>query len=168
MIISLIVAFTENGVIGFEGDMPWKLSADLKRFKRLTMGHHLVMGRNTYESIGRLLPGRTTIIMTRNANYSVEGALIAGDLPQALALAKAAGDDEVFVVGGGQVYQHALPHAQRIYATRIHTQLSGDTFFPEVDWERWQLTGSTTHPADSKNDYAYSFEDYQRKVQNDA
>lgn len=166
MIVSLIVAFTENGVIGFEGDMPWKLSADLKRFKRLTMGHHLIMGRNTYESIGRLLPGRTTIIMTRNAEYFAEGALIAGDLQQALALAKEAGDEEAFVVGGGQVYQHALPQAQRIYATRIHTELSGDTFFPEVDWGQWQLIESTKHPPDSKNEYAYSFEDYERKALN--
>ncbi len=166
MIVSLIVAFTENRVIGFEGDMPWKLSADLKRFKRLTMGHHLIMGRNTYESIGRLLPGRTTIIMTRNTKYSVEGALIASDFEQALAFAKAAGDDEVFVVGGGQVYQHALPLAQRIYATRIHTQLSGDTFFPDVDWEQWKLQDTTTHQPDSKNEYAYSFEDYERKAPN--
>ena len=168
MQLKMILAMDLDGCIGKANGLPWRLRSDMLRFKRLTMGHHLIMGRNTYESIGRLLPGRTTIIMTRNANYSVEGALIAGDLPQALAVAKAAGDDEVFVVGGGQVYQHALPHAQRIYATRIHTQLSGDTFFPEVDWGRWQLTESTTHPADSKNDYAYSFEDYQRKVQNDA
>ncbi|MDG2013124.1 MAG: dihydrofolate reductase [Pirellulaceae bacterium] len=163
MTISLIVAFSENSVIGFEGDMPWRLSADLKRFKRLTMGHPMIMGRNTYESIGRLLPGRTTIILTRNGQYEVPGALLASDLEQALELASA--DEEIFVVGGGQVYQHALPLADRIYATRIHVELPGDTHFPKIDWEQWKLVESTAHESDEKNQYPFTFENYVRKTE---
>ena len=162
MTVSLIVAFSENGVIGFEGDMPWKLSADLKRFKRLTMGHPMIMGRNTYESIGRLLPGRTTIILTRNDQYQVPGALLAKNLEHAMEFASA--DQEIFVVGGGQVYQHALPLAERIYATRIHVALQGDTYFPDMNWEQWELVESTAHAADEKNQYPFTFENYVRKT----
>ena len=162
MTVSLIVAFSENGVIGFEGDMPWRLSADLKRFKRLTMGHPMIMGRNTYESIGRLLPGRTTIILTRNDQYQVPGAVLAKNLEQAMELASA--DQEIFVVGGGQVYQHALPLADRIYATRIHVELQGDTHFPDTNWEQWELVESTAHAADEKNQYPFTFENYVRKI----
>ena len=160
MIVSLIVAMSENGVIGRDGDMPWHLSDDLRRFKRITMGHHLVMGRKTFDSIGRLLPGRTTIIMTRNSDYQVAGALIAADLSAALALA--AGDDEVFIVGGGEIYRTALPAVQRIYLTRVHTTVDGDTTFPQVNWDDWQLVSSESHTCDDRNDYDYTFQVYDR------
>ncbi|MGI9517101.1 MAG: dihydrofolate reductase [Pirellulaceae bacterium] len=165
MIVSLIVAMSENGVIGRDGDMPWRLSDDLRRFKRITMGHHLIMGRKTFDSIGRLLPGRTTIIMTRNVDYQVEGALIARDFASALALA--AGDDEVFVVGGGEIYRTALPAVQRIYLTRVHTTLEGDTTFPEIDWDNWQRVSRESHSCDDRNNYDYTFEVYDRLANHD-
>lgn len=165
MTVSLIVAMSENGVIGHEGDMPWRMSEDLKRFKRLTMGHHLIMGRTTWESIGRVLPGRTTIILTRNADYRVEDALMARDLDHALELA--AGDDEVFVIGGGEVYRFALPYVTKMYVTRVHAELQGDTLFPDVDWDQWSVDSSTMRMADEKNQYNYSFEDYERKSRPD-
>ncbi len=160
MIVSLIVAMSENGVIGRDGDMPWHLSDDLRRFKRITMGHHLIMGRKTFESIGKLLPGRTTIILTRNPDFRLDGALVAGDFPAALALA--AGDDEVFVVGGGEIYRTALPAVHRIYLTRVHATPDGDTTFPEISWEDWQRVSSESHSCNDRNNYDYTFEVYDR------
>ena len=160
--LSLIVAMSENSVIGRDGDMPWRLSADLRRFKQLTMGHPLIMGRRTFESIGRLLPGRSTIILTRNADYQVPGALMAADLDAALTLAD--DEQEVFIVGGGEVYRLALPRVDRLYVTRVHIELPGDTTFPEVDWDAWSVTRSCRHPADERNQYAYTFYEYQRNA----
>ena len=160
MKVSLIVAITDNGVIGHEGGMPWRMSDDLKRFKRLTMDHHLIMGRNTYESIGRLLPGRTTIILTRNADYQVAGALMARDLDHALELA--AGDDEVFVIGGAEVYRFAMPYVSKMYVTRIHATVKGDTVFPAIDWDEWSMEASTMWVADEKNEFDYTFEEYEK------
>src|SRR5690606_19924820 len=129
---------SENRVIGRDGDMPWRLSSDLKRFKQLTMGHAIVMGRKTYESIGRLLPGRTTIILSRQAGYQVEGAIVVTDLQQATTAAHPE-TDELFVIGGGQIYETALPVATTIHLTQVLTQIpDGDTWFPEVDWSQWQ------------------------------
>ena len=162
MSLSIIVAMSENRTIGRDGDMPWRLSADLRRFKRLTMGHSMIMGRKTYESIGRLLPGRTTIIITRQTNYEVPGAIIAHDLPQAIEAAQ--NDSEIFVVGGGEIYRLALPQTNRIYLTRVHTQLDGDTQFPEVDFERWECIESEFVVADEKNDYDTTFEILQRRT----
>jgi dihydrofolate reductase len=161
MTVSLIVALSENGVIGRDGDMPWHLSADLRRFKRLTMGHHLIMGRRTFESIGRLLPGRTTVILTRNPDYRVNGARMASRLDEALEAA--CGDEEVFIVGGGEIYRAALPCATRLYVTRVHAILPGDTTFPEIDNNMWQLEESVRHAADERNDYDYSFQVYTRR-----
>ncbi len=160
MTISLIVAASENGIIGRDGDMPWHLSADLKRFKRLTMNHHMIMGRKTYQAIGRLLPGRTTIIVTRQQDLQVDGALIANSLTQAFEIAK--NDDQIFVVGGGEIYRQALPYADKIFLTRVHTTLDGDTSFPKIDWQAWQLVHSETHASDDRNDFPVTFEDYQR------
>lgn len=160
--ISLIVAMSENNVIGRDGDMPWHISDDLKRFKRLTMGHHMIMGRKTYDAIGRLLPGRTTIILTKQSDLKVSSALIANDFDQAVELA---GDDsEIFVVGGGEVYRIALPKAETLYVTRIHTTIDGDTTFPNVDWDAWQLIDSDPHPAGGKNEFDFTFETYQRHL----
>ena len=158
--VSLIVAMTENNVIGLHGDMPWRLSNDLRRFKRITMGHHMLMGRKTFDSIGQALPGRTTVVISRSATYDDPNIRVARSLEQAIELA--AGDDEIFVTGGAQIYGIALPIADRIHLTRIHVELEGDTFFPDVDWTEWQLTDEQRNRADEKNDYDHSFLTFER------
>ncbi|RCS40781.1 dihydrofolate reductase [Bremerella cremea] len=161
MRISLIVAASQDWVIGREGDMPWRLSHDLKRFKSLTMGHPMIMGRKTYESIGRLLPGRTTIIVTRDPNYAVEGAVIAHNVADAIAACHAA--DEAFVVGGAEIYQALLPKVTRLYLTKVQALIpDGDTHFPVLNFAEWELESSEEIPADEKNQYATSFEVWDR------
>ncbi|MDP6959532.1 MAG: dihydrofolate reductase, partial [Planctomycetota bacterium] len=139
----------QNRVIGRANGLPWKLSGDLKRFKSITMGHHIVMGRKTYESIGRLLPGRTTVIVSRQEGYGVEGAVVVSSLEEAIALS-----DDLFVIGGGQIYAQALSLAERIYLTRVAAEVEGDTYFPEVDWSGWRRVDEESHSADEKNDHA--------------
>jgi dihydrofolate reductase len=139
MIISLIVAMDERGGIGLNNRVPWHIPADLKRFKALTMGHHLVVGRKTYESIGRALPGRTMIIITRSVDYRAEGCLVVSSLPGALRLAKERGETEAFIGGGGSIYAQALPQADRIYLTRVHTEVEADVFFPQWDEKDWRI-----------------------------
>ncbi len=160
MRVSLIVAMAENGVIGRRGDLPWRLSADLRRFKRLTMGHHIVMGRRTFESIGRLLPGRTSIVISRQADYDPGAALLAGTLDEALDMA--AGDEEVFVIGGAEIYRLVLPRVRRMYVTAVHADLEGDTTFPVYDPRDWRLIEDERHAADEKNQFDYSFRVYDR------
>ena len=133
--VSLIVAMAKNRVIGANGGLPWHLSSDLKRFKALTMGHHILMGRKTFESIGRLLPGRTSVVISRNPALRFDGAVMANSLQQALAAS--AGDSEAFVIGGEQVFREALPVADRILLTEIHRDFEGDTWFPEIDPKDW-------------------------------
>ena len=160
MKLSVIVAVAENHVIGREGALPWHLRADLQRFKRITIGHHLIMGRSTYESIGRLLPGRTTIILSRQDGYAVEGALVASSLADACQLASQ--DSEAFVVGGSSVYAAALPLAERLYLTRVLAHVDGDVHLPELDLQQWQLLESELQEADEQNDHACRFEIHQR------
>ena len=163
--LSLIVAMTENGVIGRDGDMPWRLSADLRRFKQITMGHHMLMGRKTFDSIGRVLPGRTTVVISRSANYDDPNVRVARSLDEALEIS--ADDEEVFVVGGAQIYSLALPKVDRLYLTRIHCDLEGDTHFPDVDWDAWKLIDEQRCEADEKNDHNYSFLTYERGEHHD-
>ncbi len=146
---------SENRVIGRDGGLPWRLSADLRRFKRLTMGHHIIMGRKTFQAIGRLLPGRTSVVLTRRADFHADGVVVAHDIEEAKNLS--AGDDEVFVVGGGEIYRDALPSVDRIYMTLVHASIVGDTFFPEFRPVEWQMVEQTRHAADEKNEYEYSF-----------
>ena len=160
MAISIIVAISQNGVIGREMDLPWHISADLKRFKALTMGHHIVMGRKTYESIGRLLPGRTTVIITRQADYQIPGAVVVNSVEQAFAVA--ADDHESFIVGGSQIYNLALPQVDTLYITRVHADIEGDTRLDTIDWSEWECESSERHLADEANDHEYSFEIYRR------
>jgi len=161
MRLSLIVAMSENRVIGRRGQLPWRLSADLRRFKQLTMGHHLIMGRKTWESIGRPLPGRTSLVISRQPDYQADGAEVVPDLPQAIL--RAAGDDEAFVIGGGEIYQQALPLVSRAYLTMIHASVEGDTRFPELEADGWRvLEQSPIQSADEKNDHDYSFLIYER------
>jgi dihydrofolate reductase len=137
--VTIVAAVARNGVIGADGGLPWQLPGDLRRFKELTLGHVLVMGRRTYESIGRPLPGRTTVVVTRDPGWDAGHAevLVARSVPEALDAA-AAIDGEVFVVGGAQVYAAALPLADRLELTWVDGEPAGDTHFPEVDWGRWQ------------------------------
>ena len=159
--IAMIVAASENDVIGNDGDMPWQLSADLKRFKKLTMGHTIIMGRKTYDSIGRLLPGRTTVILTRQTDYSVEGAIVVHSLENALAAAK--DDTTQFIVGGSEIYRLALPMVSVLHLTRVHASIEGDTRLPEIDWSQWEQQAVQRFEADERNSHPYSFCDYFRR-----
>lgn len=160
--LALIVAMTENRVIGRDGDMPWRLSNDLRRFKRITMGHHIIMGRRTFDSIGRALPGRTSVVLSRSAVYDDPAVIVVRDFEQALTVS--ACDDEPFITGGSRVFERAMPLVQRIYLTRIHADITGDTYFPEVDWSDWRLTSEQRFPADAKNSFDHSFLTYERRA----
>jgi dihydrofolate reductase len=164
MRISIIVAVSEKGVIGRGGELPWRLSADLRRFKQITMGHTIIMGRRTWESIGRPLPGRKTIVVTRNAGYRTDFSevLTAESVEDALQKTAQGQDDEAFIVGGAELYRTALPQADRLYFTRVNAKVEGDSFFPDVAWNEWQLIESEQHAADDKNEYPFSFEVYER------
>jgi dihydrofolate reductase len=150
--LSLIVAFAKNQVIGVNNTLPWHLPEDLKRFRALTTGHHIIMGRKTYESLGRLLPGRTTIIVTRNKQYKVEGALIAHSLKAAFILAS--GDTEPFVIGGAELYQEGLKLATKLYITKVIAEFDGDAFFPEINESEWKLVEKKDHIAASGLEYS--------------
>lgn len=166
MKLSILVALAENGVIGRDGELPWHLSADLQRFKRLTMGHCIIMGRRTFDSIGRALPGRVSIVITRDPSRvaSMDSVLAATDLKEALRLAASTemSTAEAFVIGGEEIYRLALPRADRLYLTRVCAEVVGDTHFPKVDWQRWNLASSESHEADEKNDFPCSFEVFER------
>lgn len=155
MRVSLIAAVAENGVIGRDNTLPWRLPADLRHFRRLTLGHPVLLGRRNYESIGRPLPGRTNIVLTRRRGYTAPGCTVVHSLADALAAA--AGTDELFVAGGAEIYAQALERAQRFYLTRVHAEVPGDTRFPEVDWSRWRETARERHEPDAEHAYSYSF-----------
>jgi dihydrofolate reductase len=163
MAVSMIVAVSSNGVIGRDGGLPWYLPADLKHFKRTTMGHHLIIGRRTWEELGKPLPGRTMVIVTRSRQFAPDGATVVGSLEQALELTAA--DDEPFIGGGAQIYRLALARdlVDRIYLTRIHAEVEGDTFLPEIDFDDWKLVSEENHEADEKNEFDYSFLVYDRR-----
>ena len=155
MKISIIVAMAANGVIGNDNELPWHLPADLKHFKQTTMGKPILMGRKTWESIGRPLPGRTNIVITRDSAYSATGCIVVNSIEAALA---AAGEqDEVMVIGGAELYRQVLPCADTIYLTRIHASFDGDTRFPEISDTEWQQLERVDHEADEKNLQDYSF-----------
>ena len=159
--ISLIVAVSENNVIGSGGELPWRLSDDLKRFKAVTMGKPIVMGRKTYESIGRPLPGRQNIVITGQAGFDAPGCDVVDSKEAALAAARDAG--EAMVIGGSQVYALFLPDAGRLYLTRVHAEIEGDTHFPDVASDDWRLVADEAHQADERNEYDYSFRTYERR-----
>lgn len=157
MIVSLIVAVDEEWGIGKQNHLPWKLSADLKMFKKLTLGHHIIMGRKTYESVGKPLPGRISLVVSRNPLYQAPGCLVVSSLAQALQFARQAGEKEVFIAGGGELYRQAIGLANRIYLTNVHGISNADVFFPAIDRTEWIEKESTFHPADEKNQYAFTF-----------
>jgi dihydrofolate reductase len=163
MILSCIAAVADNGVIGRGNGLPWRLSADLKRFKQLTTGHTLIMGRKTFESIGKPLPNRTSIVLTRDRGYRAPGAIVVHDLNEALERCK--GEQEVFVIGGAAVFREALPRVTRLYLTRVHADIEGDVHFPEVNLEAWERLEQVSLPADEKNNYPTTYEVYVRRHQ---
>ena len=156
--INLIAAVSKNWVIGNNNSLIWKLPADLRRFKEITSGHPVIMGRKTYESIGRPLPNRRNIIITRDENYTVSGCEITHSLTDALDLVK---DSEVFIIGGGEIYQQSMSIADRIYLTVVHEDFNGDTYFPEIG-DEWIKVKREDHQPDEKNQYKYSFIDYEK------
>jgi len=157
---AFVVAMDENGLIGRDNDLPWRLSADLQYFRRITMGKPILMGRHTHESIGRPLPGRQNIVVSSLSEYQAPGCDVVHSIEDGL---NAAGDaDELMVIGGSSLFEQMFDAADILYLTRVHAELEGDTWFPAWDDSQWQLLSQESHPADEKNDYAYSFEVYQR------
>jgi len=160
--ITVIAAIAANNALGKDNDLIWHLPADLKRFKKVTTGHYILMGRNTFESIGRPLPNRTTIIITRNKSYFKEGCLIANSLEQAIEMAKSAA--QIFIIGGAQIYKETIAKdiAAQLDITLVHHSFEADVFFPEIDIKIWKEAAREDFKADEKNDYDYSFVSYQK------
>ena len=156
MRIALIAAVARNGVIGRGGSLPWRIPADLQYFKATTMGKPMIMGRRTFQSIGKALPGRASIVVTRRADFAADDVDVAADLDQALTIAARHGGDEVVVIGGGEIYAAALPRADRIYLTEVHIDAEGDVHFPALDRAQWRELSRDDHPADGDSP-AYSF-----------
>lgn len=159
--ISLVVAVAENGIIGTGGKLPWRLSDDLKRFKALTMGKPLIMGRKTFESIGRPLPGRRNVVVTRQPDYAAAGCEVVHSAEQALAVAADA--DEIMVIGGAEVYEAFLPLAGRIYRTRVHARVDGDARFPALDERDWNEVSREERSADASNEFDVTFVTLERR-----
>lgn len=158
MLVSLIAAADENNVIGHGNTMPWRLPDELKHFRATTKGHPVIMGRKTYDSIGRPLPERLNIVVSRNPDFQAEGCLVVHSLHDAIELAKREATDEAFVIGGAQLYEVALPIADRIYLTRIHTHLTaGDAYFPAIPFEEWEEVSRERHETDERHPFAFSF-----------
>jgi dihydrofolate reductase len=161
MKVSLIVAMAENRVIGRNNQLPWYLPEDLRYFKRVTMGKPVVMGRKTFESIGKPLPGRTNIVVSRNPDFHAEGVRVVKDLMMARAVCESfaivEGIEEVMVIGGAQIYEQALPMADRLYLTEVHAEVAGDALFPEFDRSQWRELGRQQFLAAEANPYDYSF-----------
>lgn len=163
MIVSLIVAIDEQRGIGKNGALPWRLSSDLRRFRELTMGHHLIVGRKTFDSIGRVLPGRQMIVVSRNALFAAEGILKTGSVREAFELAEQRGETEAFIIGGAEIYSQTLDLADRIYLTKVHATVEADTFFPNFNASDWREARTESHPADDKNQYQTTFCILERK-----
>lgn len=160
MVLSIIVAAAENNVIGRDNGLEWRLSGDLKHFKALTTGHTILMGRKTYESVGRALPNRRNIVISRNADYKAEGCEVVRSIEEALELTKH--EDEVFITGGGTIYKELWDRADRLYLTIVHQNCVGDTVIPAVDPNKWKETSREEHKADEKNECDYTFINYER------
>jgi dihydrofolate reductase len=157
VIISLIVAMDRRRGIGIENRLPWRLPADLKRFRELTMGHHLIVGRKTYESIGKPLPGRRMVIITRDPNYHVDGCFVAHSVEEALDHSRAEGESEAFIGGGAEIYAQTLPSADRIYLTVVEAEVEADVFLPRWNEEEWVERERISHPPDEKNALPFTF-----------
>lgn len=168
MIVSLIAAVDEDRGIARQGHIPWHLRSDLLRFKALTMGHHILMGRKTCESIGRPLPGRTNVVISRQRTYQANGCVVVHSLEDALNLARANGETEAFIIGGGEIYSRALPVAGRIYLTRVHTRAGCDVFFPELVVGEWRLVTEENWPLSEQDEFPAIYQVYDRRAPADA
>ena len=162
MIISSIVAASRNRVIGKDNDIPWHMPNDLKYFKRTTMGHHIIMGRKNFQSFNFPLPKRTNIVVTRNPYFIVSSCIVAHSIEEALLIAKENGEEEAFIIGGGEIYKQSMHLIDRLYFTDIDTIIEGDVFFPEIDLDVFKLISEEQHKADEKNKYDYNFQVYER------
>lgn len=163
MKLSIFVALSENGVIGVGGGLPWRLPDELQYLKRTTMGHTLLMGRKTYESIGKPLPGRTSIVVSRNRGYQPDPeVIVVPDLASGLDAAAERGETEVFVFGGESIYAEALPRADRLYLTRVHAEVEGDAHFPPFDPTDWKPIREESHPEDSRHAHAFTYQVFDR------
>jgi len=163
MSLSLILAASQNGVIGANNRLPWRLPADLAYFKRLTLGHSVVMGRKTHESIGKPLPGRTNIIVTRDRSFACSNCIVLHSLEEALLFAHKKAENEVFIIGGGMIYEQSRDLWNKLYLTEIDTTLEGDIFFPEINWSQWELVSEEKKQADEKNAYNLKFKVFTKK-----
>jgi dihydrofolate reductase len=164
VIVSIIAAMDRKRGIGVDNKLPWRLSADLKRFRELTMGHHIIVGRKTFESIGRPLPGRRMIVVTRDRNYKAEGCDLAHSVEDATRLARERGESEVFICGGAEIYAQSIGIVGRMYLTFVGAEVAADTFFPEFDEQKWDELESVYQPADEKNQYPFTFKLLVRRI----
>ena len=157
----MIAAAAENNALGKDNDLVWHLPDDFKRFKRLTSGHHIIMGRKTFESFPKLLPDRTHVIITRKKDYSPENTIVVHSIEEALKVSKL--DDQAFIIGGGEIYKMGMEHADRIELTRVHGEFEADTHFPEIDKSEWEIVKDQFHDKDEKHDYSFTYLTYERK-----
>jgi len=164
--IVLMAAMGRNRELGFGNKLPWHLPDDLKRFKEITRGHSIIMGRKTYESIGKALPERKNIVVTRNAGYQAPGAVVVGSIEEAFKEAGNGGDEDVFVIGGGEIYKLALPYADRMYLTFVDAEIPADTYFPEFNENEWRVTDAVPHEADEKHAHRFVFKTYEKRKKN--
>jgi dihydrofolate reductase len=166
--LAVIVAVADNGVIGRDNTLPWHLPGDLQYFKRVTMGKPIIMGRKTFDSIGRPLPGRANIVISRDRGYRAEGASVVSSLDAALGLAEGLagreGAAEIVVIGGAEIYRLAMPRASRLYITEVHARVEGDAWLPPIDWGQWREASRERHAASGKNPYDFSFVVYERQA----
>lgn len=159
--ITIIAAAAENNELGLNNQLVWHLPDDFARFKRLTTGHHIIMGRKTFESFPKPLPNRTHVVITRNKGYQADGIIVVNSLEEALEMA--GGDAQPFVIGGGEIYEQSMKYADRIELTRVHGTFDADTFFPDIPPSGWKLVGDTYHPKDARHDYAFTYETWDRE-----
>ena len=163
MLISQIAAMSENRVIARNGKLPWHLPADLKYFKNVTWGHHVLMGRKNYEAEGKILKGRTNIIITRQQTYTVKNAFVFSTIREGIKFAENRGESELFIIGGSQIYYETLPQANKIYLTIIHREFEGDTFFPKLDKEEWEMKSKREYLCDQDNPCDHTYYVFQKK-----
>ena len=159
--ITMIAAAAENNALGKDNDLVWHLPDDFKRFKRLTSGHYIIMGRKTFESFPRLLPDRTHVIITRKEDYQPEGTIVVNSLEEALRVSKL--DEQPFIIGGGEIYKMGMDVADRIELTRVHAEFEADTYFPEIDKNKWELVKEQFHEKDEKHDHSFTYLTYEHK-----
>lgn len=158
--IIMIAAVAQNNALGKNNDLLWHLPNDFKRFKAITTGHHIIMGRKTFESFPKPLPNRTHVIITRQKDYKATGCIVVSSLEEALSVCPS--NEDVFIIGGGEIYNLALPMADKLDLTKVHHTFEADAYFPEIDLKQWKLTNSEHHSKDEKHHYDYSFESYER------